>query len=34
MSSPLMLEDRLILACARTDPDVERVLDLVERGPD
>jgi hypothetical protein len=34
MSSPLTLENRLILACARTDPDVEHVRDLVERGPD
>jgi hypothetical protein len=34
MASPLTLEIRLILACARTDPDVEHVRDLVERGPD
>lgn len=34
MSSPLTLENRLILACARTDPDAEAIRDLVERGPD
>src|SRR4051794_17669019 len=34
MSSPLTLENRLILACARTDPDVQHIQDLVERGPD
>src|SRR5438105_1913808 len=34
MSSPLTLENRLILACARTDPEVDRIQDLVERGPD
>jgi Uncharacterised nucleotidyltransferase len=34
MSSPLTLENRLLLACARTDPDLERVRALVERGPD
>ena len=34
MSSPLTLENRLILACARTDPDGQRIQDLVERGPD
>ena len=34
MSLPLTLENRLILACARTDPEVERLQDLVGRGPD
>ena len=35
MLSPLTLENRLILACARTDPDVQRITEhLVERGPD
>jgi Uncharacterised nucleotidyltransferase len=34
MSSPLTLENRLILACARTDPDVQHIQELVERGPD
>ncbi len=34
MLSPLTLENRLILACARTDPDVQHIADLVERGPD
>jgi Uncharacterised nucleotidyltransferase/Protein of unknown function (DUF5672) len=34
MSSPLTLENSLILACARTDPDGQRIEDLVRRGPD
>ena len=34
MSPPLTIENGLILACARTDPDVQRIRDLVERGPD
>ena len=34
MSSQLTIENGLILACARTDPDVQRIRDLVERGPD
>jgi hypothetical protein len=34
MASPLTLENCLILACARTDPDAQRIEDLVERGPD
>src|SRR5215213_5840305 len=34
MPSPLTLENRLILACARTDPDVNHIQDLVERDPD
>src|SRR5215470_2009713 len=34
MPSPLPLENCLILACARTDPDVQRIADLVQRGPD
>jgi hypothetical protein len=33
-SPPLTPEDHLILACARTGPDVERIRRLVERGPD
>jgi hypothetical protein len=33
-SRPLTLEDRLGLACARTDPDVERIRELAGRGPD
>ena len=34
MSSPLTLENSLILACARTGPDGQRIEDLVQRGPD
>ena len=34
MSSPFTLENCLILACARTAPDVEQIQELVERGPD
>jgi hypothetical protein len=34
MSPTLTIEDGLILACARTDPDIQRIRDLVERGPD
>ena len=34
MASLLSLENRLILACARTAPDVDRIQDLVDRGPD
>jgi hypothetical protein len=34
MPSPLTLENRLILACVRTDPDVSHIQGLVERGPD
>jgi hypothetical protein len=34
MSSPLTLENCLILACARTDPDAQRIQELLERGPD
>ena len=34
MSSPLTLEDRLILACARTDANVQGVAELVELAPD
>ena len=34
MRVPLTLEDSLILACARTDPDVHRIQELAERGPD
>src|SRR5215471_14492317 len=34
MPSPLPLENCLILACARTEPDVQRIEDLVQRGPD
>src|SRR5215472_5976141 len=30
----LTIEDDLILACARTDPDVQRIQDLLERDPD
>src|SRR4051812_5899004 len=33
MSPRLTLENRLILACARTDPDVERIQDLLEQVP-
>jgi hypothetical protein len=34
MSPTLTIENDLILACARTDPDVRRIQDLVEHGPD
>jgi hypothetical protein len=34
MSLPLTLEDGLIFACARADPDVPRIEELVDRGPD
>ena len=34
MSSPFTLENRLLLACARTEPDVQRIQALVARGPD
>ena len=34
MASPLTLENRLILACARTEPDVQHIQALVARGPD
>jgi hypothetical protein len=34
MSSSLTLENRLILACARTDPDVNQIQDLIGRAPD
>jgi hypothetical protein len=34
MSSPPTLENRLILACARTDPDVPSIEELVARGPE
>ena len=34
MSPQLTIGNDLILACARTDPDVRRIRDLVERGPD
>jgi hypothetical protein len=34
MRVPLSLEDCLILACARTDPDVHRIQELAECGPD
>src|SRR5262249_27132206 len=34
MSPPLTTENGLILACARTDPDVQRIEDLLEDGPD
>jgi hypothetical protein len=34
MRPTLTIEDGLILACARTDPDVQHIRDLVERGPD
>jgi len=33
-SSSLIPEDRLILACARTDPNLQRIADLLQRGPD
>jgi hypothetical protein len=34
MSSPLTLENSLILACLGTEPDVQRIRELVERCPD
>jgi Uncharacterised nucleotidyltransferase len=34
MSSPLALENSLILACVRTEPDVQRIRELVERCPE
>jgi Uncharacterised nucleotidyltransferase len=34
MSSPLTLENSLILACVRTEPDVQRIGELVERCPE
>jgi hypothetical protein len=34
MSPTLTIEDGLILACVRMDPDVRQIKDLVERGPD
>ena len=34
MASPLTLENRLLLACARTEPDVQHIQALVERDPD
>ncbi len=34
MSSPRTLENRLILACARTEPDIRIIEDLIGRGPD
>jgi hypothetical protein len=34
MSSPLTLENSLILACVRTEPDVQRIRELVERCPE
>lgn len=34
MAFPLTLENSLILACARTDPEVPRIEDLVQRDPD
>jgi Uncharacterised nucleotidyltransferase len=34
MSSQLTLENSLILACVRTEPDVERIRELVERCPE
>ncbi|MGE0702430.1 MAG: nucleotidyltransferase family protein [Vicinamibacterales bacterium] len=34
MLPPLTLENRLILACARTDADVQRIAALVGEGPD
>jgi hypothetical protein len=33
MASPLNLEDHLILACARTDPDVSSIENMAARGP-
>jgi hypothetical protein len=34
MPPPLTIENGLILACARTDPDAPRIQDMLERGPD
>jgi Uncharacterised nucleotidyltransferase len=34
MSSPLALEDSLILACVRTEPDLQHIGELVERCPE
>ena len=34
MASPLTTENELILACARTDPDLRRIQDLADRAPD
>jgi hypothetical protein len=34
MSPPLTIENGLILACARTDPDLQRIHDLIAGGPD
>jgi Uncharacterised nucleotidyltransferase len=34
MSSPLTLENSLILACVRTEPDLQRIRELVERCPE
>src|SRR5262245_25746079 len=34
MVSLLTLENRLLLACARTEPDAQHIQALVERGPD
>jgi len=34
MSPTLTIESELILACARTDPDAQRIGDLHGRGPD
>jgi FkbM family methyltransferase len=33
MSPPLTLENSLVLACVRTEPDVQRIRELVERCP-
>jgi hypothetical protein len=34
MSSPLTLENSLILACVCTEPDVQLIRELVERCPE
>ena len=34
MAAPLTLDNRLLLACARTEPDVQHIQALVERDPD
>jgi hypothetical protein len=34
MPSPLTLENSLILACLRTEPDLQRIRELVERRPE
>jgi len=34
MAAPLTLENRLLLACARTKPDTQHLQALVARGPD